>query len=165
MQFFLRFQLQAEFCRWYKLDTVLSEDCRVVVVTLLLYMFIIKKTECCLNLTSTSGTWWFSSYGSINREPMAKPMKTSAPTERKGDDNQIWVSLRNSSVTQKSDHPHWNFLCNESATDNCESSTDDVSEDSSKTDTSHVIDTSHHYGGQLGPGEWESERGNISILR
>ena len=64
-------------------------------------------------------------------------------------------SLEEIQVTQKSDHPDWDFLGNKSATDDCEPSTDDVSEDSSQTDSSHVIDASHHYGGQLGPGEWE----------
>ena len=32
-----------------------------------------------------------------------------------------------------------------------QASADDVSKDSSNTDTTHIIDASHHYGGQLGP--------------
>ena len=32
-----------------------------------------------------------------------------------------------------------------------QASTDDVSQDSSNTDTTHIIDASHYYGGQLGP--------------
>ena len=92
----------------------------------------------------------------MNREPMAKPMKTRAPTENsEGENHNTYMSV---SVTQESDHPHWDFLGNESATDDSQPSADDVTKNSSKTDPGHVIDPGHHYGGQLGPEGWGNKK-------
>ena len=58
-----------------------------------------KKYDRCIDvITSTSGTRWFSSYGSMKREAMANPMKTRAPM-RVTIRTEIFLAIRAPQIT------------------------------------------------------------------